>query len=70
MVAEDTQIEINEIETAPAIPKGIDDFDASCLDDPNNAAAYAYEIFKYYKKESKSFKLRSICTSSLKSLHP
>ncbi|GFR33446.1 hypothetical protein TNCT_183091 [Trichonephila clavata] len=47
--------DIDQKQAVPTLPEGVEDFDATCKEDPNGVPDYAFDIFKYYKEREKVF---------------
>ncbi|GFW47337.1 hypothetical protein TNCV_335081 [Trichonephila clavipes] len=47
--------DIDKNQAVPTFPEGVEDFDATCKEDPNSVPDYAFHIFKYYREREKVF---------------
>ncbi|CAL1299701.1 unnamed protein product [Larinioides sclopetarius] len=47
--------EIENVAEAPCRPEGVEDFDATCQEDPSNVPQYACDIFRWYRLRERQF---------------
>ncbi|XP_055925073.1 G2/mitotic-specific cyclin-B3-like isoform X2 [Argiope bruennichi] len=47
--------EIESVADSPCRPEGVEDFDATCIEDPSSVPQYARDIFRWYREREKQF---------------